>query len=142
MQTHRTMRTAGFSTSLYFLPPVSKSISLRIASRKLIWPFSKLANVGALESKRVLDKFLIDSQWLNKPSKSAINVFAPLFRALTTIFLSVGPVISTLLSSKPGPGGTQCQEGSARTRAVSGEKSNGTPESNLLCASSRAARRA
>jgi len=34
--TYRTMRTAGFSTSLYFFPPVSKSISLLIASRKLI----------------------------------------------------------------------------------------------------------
>lgn len=32
----------------------------------------------------------------NSPSRSAMNVFAPEFNALMTIFLSVGPVISTL----------------------------------------------
>lgn len=32
----------------------------------------------------------------DSPSRSAMNVFAPEFRALMTIFLSVGPVISTL----------------------------------------------
>jgi hypothetical protein len=33
---------------------------------------------------------------VDSPSRSAMKVFAPEFRALMTIFLSVGPVISTL----------------------------------------------
>lgn len=49
------------------------------------------------------------------PSKSAMKVLEPLLRALTTILRSVGPVISTLLSSRPGAGGAQCHEGSVRT---------------------------
>ena len=72
------------------------------------------------------------------PSKSAIKVFAPLFKALMTIFLSVGPVISIRRSSRPGAGGAQCHEGSERMCAVSGGKSRTTPESYLRWASSRA----
>jgi hypothetical protein len=49
-----------------------------IASRMLIWPWIWLDQVGVDES-----------------SKSAMNMFAPEFRALMTIFRSVGPVIST-----------------------------------------------
>ena len=67
-----------------------------------------------------------------------MKVLAPLFKAFMTIFLSVGPVISTRLSSRPGAGGAHCQEGSTRIWAVSGGKSRGTPESNLRWASSRA----
>lgn len=67
-----------------------------------------------------------------------MNVCAPLLSALMTIFLSVGPVISTRRSSKPGAGGTQCHDGSARTGAVSVRKSKGTPESKRRWASSRA----
>jgi len=59
--------------------------------------------------------------------------------ALITIFLSVGPVISTRRSSRPGAGGAHCHDGSARTCAVSARKSKGTPESNRRWASSRAA---
>lgn len=50
MTTHRTMRTAGFWLSLYALPFESKSIWRRMASRRLSWPFTMLANVGAFES--------------------------------------------------------------------------------------------
>ena len=49
---------------------------------------------------------------VNIPLKSAMKVLAPLFKALTTILRSVGPVISTQQSSRPGAGGAQTQEGS------------------------------
>lgn len=45
-----TIRTAGFSESLYDFPPVSKSIWRLIASRRLTWPFNMLANVGEFAS--------------------------------------------------------------------------------------------
>ena len=56
---------------------------LFIASFKFCCPSNKLDQVGEQLS-----------------SKSAIKTFAPEFNALITIFLSTGPVISTLLSSK------------------------------------------
>ena len=46
MYAYRTIRTAGFSESLYGLPPDSKSIWRRIASRRLTWPWIMFANVG------------------------------------------------------------------------------------------------
>ena len=45
-------------------------------------------------------------------SKSAIKVLAPEFKALMTIFLSTGPVISTLLSNKSSGNGAQTQSDS------------------------------
>ena len=84
---------------------------------------------------------LIQQYVINAPSKSAINVLAPLFNALITILRSVGPVISTLLSSRPGAGGAQVHDGSLRTEVVSAGKSGGWPASKRRCASSRATRR-
>src|SRR5882762_2743278 len=45
-----TIKTAGFSVSLYDFPPTSKSIFRATASRKLTSPLIMLAKVGALES--------------------------------------------------------------------------------------------
>jgi hypothetical protein len=65
-------------------------------------------------SSRVSMLFKKELNKYNLPSKSAIKVLAPLFKAFITIFLSVGPVISTRRSSRQGAGGAHCQEGSAR----------------------------
>ena len=65
------------------------------ASRKLICPPKVLVIFGELLS-----------------SRSAIKVFAPEFKALITIFLSTGPVISTLLSNKSSGKGAQTQSDS------------------------------
>ena len=65
----------------------------------------------------------------NVPSKSAMKVLAPLFKAFTTILRSVGPVISTRRSSRPGAGGAQTHVGSARTCAVSDGKLSCSPAS-------------
>lgn len=67
---------------------------------------------------------------LHSPSKSAIKVFAPEFNAFTTIFLSVGPVISTLLSSNPGPGSAHLHPTSSLTRWVDCRKCSFLPESS------------
>lgn len=83
---------------------------------------------------------VLKRQPLCVPSKSAMNVFAPLFSAFITIFLSGGPVISTRLSSRPGAGGAQCHAGSARMCAVSGGKSSASPASRRCCVASRARR--
>lgn len=58
-----------------------------------------------------------------------------------TIFLSTGPVISTLLSSSPFIGGGPCQLLSSRTWAVSGRKSGRPPASNWVWRSTRRLRR-
>jgi len=76
----------------------------------------------------------------NVPSKSAMKVLAPLFKAFTTILRSVGPVISTLRSSRPGAGGAQTHEGSARTCAVSDGKLSCSPESRRCWTAWRASR--
>ena len=53
------------------------------ASRRFCWPSRQLFQVGEFAS-----------------SKSAMKTFAPEFKALITIFRSVGPVISTRRSSR------------------------------------------
>lgn len=53
------------------------------------------------------------------PSKSAMKVLAPELSAFITILRSVGPVISTRRSSKPGAGGAQIHVESSRMAAVS-----------------------
>lgn len=50
-----------------------------------------------------------------------------------TIFLSTGPVISTLLSVSPGAGLAPSQEGSSLMCFVSGAKSGNRPESYWAC---------
>ena len=60
-------------------------------------------------------------------SKSASHTLAPEFSALIVIFLSVGPVISTLRSTSPGAGGATRQLWSALTCAVSARKSSVAP---------------
>ena len=51
---------------------------------------------------------------LVESSKSASQTLAPEFMALQVIFGSVGPVISTLRSSRPGPGPATNQLASSR----------------------------
>ena len=51
-------------------------------------------------------------------SKSASHTLAPEFSALIVIFLSVGPVISTRRSIRPGAGGATRQEVSLRIASV------------------------
>lgn len=77
----------------------------------------------------------------NIPSKSAINVLAPELSALTTILRSVGPVISTRRSSRPGAGTAHTHDGSARMWAVSAGKSSCAPASSRRWAAWRADRR-
>ena len=131
----RTMRTTGFGDSLYCLPFDSKSIWRGMASRRLTWPSSIALKVGGEASvynqhgqtKRVGMKIATSA-----PSKSAMNVLAPLLRASITIFQSVGPVISIHLFTEPEEGRAQCQDGLARMWAVSGGKSKGAPISKAL----------
>lgn len=66
-----------------------------------------------------------------------MKVFAPEFKALMTIFLSTGPVISTLLSSKPGIGTGPCHVGSSRICLVSLAKSGKPPASKAACCNIR-----
>jgi len=63
------------------------------------------------------------------PSKSAMNAFAPELRALMTIFLSTGPVISTLRSVSPGAGGGPFQSSLCLTCSVSARKLGNSPPS-------------
>ena len=76
------------------------------------------------------------------PSKSAMYVQTSEFRALTTIFLSTGPVISTRLSARPGAGGAPFHASLSRMCFVSGRKSGRTPRSSSACLSTRFCRRA
>jgi hypothetical protein len=72
-------------------------------------------------------------------SKSASQTLAPEFSALTVILRSVGPVISTRRSSRPGAVGATCHDSSSRIERVSGRKPSGfSPD----CSSSRRTRRA
>lgn len=71
------------------------------------------------------------------PSKSAMYVQTLEFNALTTIFRSVGPVISVLLSTKPGAGVAPLHAGLSRIRLVSGRKSGSTPLSSSAWRMSR-----
>lgn len=64
------------------------------------------------------------------PSKSAIYVQTLLFKALTTILRSVGPVISMRRSTRPGAGGAPFQESLSRMCLVSGRNSGRTPLSS------------
>lgn len=73
------------------------------------------------------------SSFLSIPSKSAINVHAPEFKALIMILRSTGLVISTRRSKSPGPGGALRQVGSLRICAVDDRKSGSTPWSNSCC---------
>ncbi len=75
----RTSSVAISSSSRYSLPSdESYSIVPSIASIRLTWPSTWLAQVGEFAS-----------------SKSAMNPRAPEFSALITSLRSVGPVIST-----------------------------------------------
>jgi hypothetical protein len=65
-------------------PPGPGLEDRRVEITGLSWPLTIFAHVGELES-----------------SKSAMNVLAPEFNALMTIFLSVGPVISTRRTLPP-----------------------------------------
>ena len=95
-----------------------KSICRSQALRRFSWPCTRLSKVGVLLS-----------------SKSAMKTFAPQFSALMTILRSVGPVISTRRSTRPGAGSAHRQS-PPRTSAVSGRKSGSAP------AASSASRRA
>lgn len=55
------------------------------------------------------------------------------FNAFTTIFLSVGPVISTLRSTRPGAGGAPFQASLSRICFDCGRKSGSTPLSSSAC---------
>jgi hypothetical protein len=62
-------------------------------------------------------------------------------RALTTILRSVGPVISTRRSTRPGAGGAPFHVGFSRMWRVSGRKSGRTPRSSSAWRSLRRSRR-
>ena len=80
-----------------------------------------------LRSYILIDNDCINSD--NAPSKSAIYVQTFEFNAFTTIFRSVGPVISTRRSTRPGAGGAPFQASFSRICLVSGRKSNSCPRS-------------
>jgi hypothetical protein len=128
------------------LPLDSKSIWRRTASRRLTWPLSRFWKVGELESGNSTDgghshrATTRREDGANVPSKSAMKVLAPLFKALMTILRSVGPVISTRRSSRPRAGGAHTQEGSARTCAVSDGKLSCSPASRRCWMAWRASR--
>ena len=97
---------AGSSPSAYALPSAEvKSIVRASASPRLSWPEITLSQSGVLAS-----------------SKSASHTLAPELSALIVIFRSVGPVISTRRSTRPGAGSATRQDGSSRTSLVSGRK--------------------
>ncbi len=102
-----------FSPSWYFLPSGFSNVIVRsTASRRLICPAMQFSQVGVFES-----------------SKSAMNAFAPEFRALMIIFRSTGPVISTRRSCMSAGTGAHRQS-PARTSAVPGRKSGRSPASS------------
>ena len=72
-------------------------------------------------------------------SKSASHTFAPEFSALIVIFRSVGPVISTRRSTRPGAGGATRQEVSCLICWVPGRKSSMAPAESSSCRAARAA---
>ena len=71
------------------------------------------------------------------PSKSAIYVQTSEFSAFTTIFRSVGPVISVLLSTNPGAGAAPFHVTLLRIAFVSSKKSGNTPLSRSAWRTSR-----
>ncbi len=72
-------------------------------------------------------------------SKSASHTFAPEFSALIVIFLSVGPVISTRRSTRPGAGSATRQDRSSRMSLVFTRKSSVPPSASARCRSCLAA---
>src|ERR1044071_507324 len=111
----RGIRTAVLSFNRYCFAFCSSAMLPRTASRRLICPSTMLCHVGQLAS-----------------SKSAMNVEAPLFRALITILRSVGPVISTRRSRRSFGWAATCQSES-RTCFVSARKSGLAPASKVAC---------
>ena len=67
-------------------------------------------------------------------SKSASHTLAPELSALMVIFRSVGPVISTRRSSRPGAGSATRQVSSSPDGRVSGRKSSVPPVGELSLA--------
>ena len=109
--------------SAYDLPSsLVKSMVLSRASLRLSWPSIMFDHSGVLAS-----------------SKSASQTLAPELSALIVIFLSVGPVISTRLSTRPAAGGATRQVVSSRMCAVSGRKSSIAPLLSSACRRRRAA---
>ena len=94
---------------------------LLIASRKFTWPSKLFEIYGELLS-----------------SKSAMKVLAPEFSALITIFLSTGPVISTLLSNKSSGSGAHTQS-EVLIFFVSSGKEGKFPASKYACSISLSA---
>jgi hypothetical protein len=74
-------------------------------------------------------------------SKSASHTFAPELSALIVIFLSVGPVISTRRSMRPGAGGATRHDVSLRIASVLVRKSSMAPADSSRCRSALAASR-
>ncbi len=72
-------------------------------------------------------------------SKSASHTLAPEFSALMVIFRSVGPVISTRRSTRPGAGAATRQSGSSRMTWVAARKSSVPPADSSTCRAWRAA---
>lgn len=93
------------------------SMRSRIASWRLTWLAMTLRHSG-----------------LEASSQSASHTFAPELSALIVIFRSIGPVISTRRSSRPGAGGATRQLASSRMRRVASRKRGESP-------SAKAARR-
>jgi hypothetical protein len=85
---------------------------------------------------------IVSRGWGNEPSKSAMYVHTFELSAFTTILRSVGPVISTRRSTKPGAGGAPFQVALSRICLVSGRKSGKMPLSSSLCLMARRSRRA
>ena len=72
-------------------------------------------------------------------SKSASHTFAPELSALMVIFRSVGPVISTRRSTRPGAGEATRHSGSSLMCRVAGRKSSVPPADSSCCRAARAA---
>jgi hypothetical protein len=100
--------------SEYCLPSGEvKSMVRSSASLRLSWPLTTFSQAGVLAS-----------------SRSASHTFAPEFIALMVILRSVGPVISTRRSTRPGAGGATCHESSSRTERVSSRKPRFPPSAS------------
>jgi hypothetical protein len=117
-------RAPRLALSRYCLPDFGSvnSMRRRTASMRLICPVIWFDQVGELAS-----------------SKSAMNTFAPEFRALMIILRSTGPVISTLRSSRSA-GSFATFQSPALTEAVSGRKSHPSAVSKPFARARRAAR--
>ena len=111
------INVAVSSLRAYFFPleGFSNVIVLLIASYRFFWPLATLSHVG-----------------LNESSKSAMKTLTSAFRAFIIIFLSTGPVISTLLSSKSA-GISLTFQSLVLTSFVSSKKSGKSPALNFAC---------